>query len=99
MSTYVLPPDVSRPPLYPGPGPEALSATRAAARVADALEDSGHEMRFASTPDGDGRVGVEIRNRDGTVVATLSPTDVLAVAAGEVVPGVPVVGEARWPWL
>lgn len=97
MSIYVPPPDVTRTRRVYGPGPDALRATQEAAKVARSLEDSGHELSF-STPAPGGRVGVQLRGPDGSVTE-LSPTELLAVAAGEVVPGAPVVGEARWPWL
>lgn len=104
MNFDVPPPGIS-PGLHRsgGPGPAAHGAVRDAARFGRQLAATGHEVRFELPADGE-RVRVQLRRADGAVVAELSPTDVLTLAAGELPGGLaevgaPVIGEARWPWL
>ena len=96
MLIDVLPPDVTRTAPLGGPGADVQRATQVAERVAEELHDSGHELTFALPGDG-GRVQAHLLDQRGAVVATLSPTEILALACGEAVPGVPIGGEARWP--
>jgi hypothetical protein len=73
------------------PHPEALRAVRAAAAVARAMYGDGREIRF-SPAQRTGRIRAHVCDLDGTVLAPLSPSAVLEIAAGG-----PLPEEARWP--
>jgi hypothetical protein len=97
MSFDVPPGGVTNRDRHGAPSAAALAATREAARVAQALGETGHEVRF-TLPRDDEHVRVEVRRGDGSVLTTLTPAQTLDFATGGGV-GPPVSGEARWPWL
>lgn len=61
------------------PPPEVIEAMEGAARVARELEAQGRELRFAAGEDG---LRIELRERDGSVLRTLRPSELLDVATG-----------------
>lgn len=63
------------------PPPEVLNQMADAADTHERLRDQGRELRFAQGPDG-GRARIEVRDRTGAVLRTLSTAQALAVAAG-----------------
>jgi len=64
-----------------GPPPEVLGQIAAAATVAERLREGGHQLRFMPAEPG-GRTRIEIHDRDGNVVRTLSIAQALEIAAG-----------------
>ncbi len=64
-----------------GPPPEVLEQIAVAGRIGEQLREAGHELRFFAPSDG-GRVRIEIHDRDGNALGTLSPAAALALAAG-----------------
>ena len=60
--------------------PELHEQVAAAARRARELASQGRELHF--TPGGSGRIVVEVRNLDGTVVGVLSGAEALDVISG-----------------
>jgi hypothetical protein len=64
-----------------GPPPEVLDQIAAAGKIGEQLREAGHELRFFTPAEG-GRVRIEIHDRDGNPVGTLSPTAALELAAG-----------------
>jgi hypothetical protein len=63
------------------PPPEVLNQMEEAARTYERLSDQGRELRFARDTYG-GRARIEVRDRSGAVLRTLSTAQALAVAAG-----------------
>lgn len=61
------------------PPPEVLEAMEAAGRAARELERQGRELRFANGEEG---LRIELRGRDGSILRTLRPSEVLDLAAG-----------------
>lgn len=61
------------------PPAEVLEAMEGAARVARELEAQGRELRFATGDDG---LQIELRERDGALLRTLRPSELLDVATG-----------------
>jgi hypothetical protein len=64
-----------------GPPPEVLDQIAVAGRIGEQLREAGHELRFFA-PSAGGRVRIEIHDRDGNALGTLSPAAALALAAG-----------------
>jgi hypothetical protein len=64
-----------------GPPPEVLDQIAAAGKIGEQLREVGHELRFFAPTDG-GRVRIEIHDRDGNVLGTVSPAAALELAAG-----------------
>lgn len=65
----------------PGSPPqEVFAAMLTAARAADRLAETGRALRFSA--DGPGGLSVHLTDLDGTVLGTVAPSTVLAVAAG-----------------
>jgi hypothetical protein len=62
------------------PPPEVLAEVDAAAARVDELAAAGREVHFITTPGG-GRVVIELRTLDGTVLRTLSPSEALELTA------------------
>jgi hypothetical protein len=63
------------------PPPEVWDAIAVAAGAAARLEQAGRELRFTTDPQ-TGRPVVELHDRDGNVLDTLSPIQVLEIASG-----------------
>lgn len=63
------------------PPPEVLDQMASAARTHEALSTQGRELRF-SRDEQSGRARIEVRDRSGNVLRTLSPAQALEVAAG-----------------
>jgi hypothetical protein len=63
------------------PPQEVLDQMAGAARTYEALSSQGRELRFARDEQS-GRTRVEVRDRAGNVLKTISPAQALAVAAG-----------------
>lgn len=63
------------------PPPEVLNQMADAARTHEQLSEQGRELRFAGGADGV-RTRIEVRDRSGAVLRTLSTAQALAVAAG-----------------
>jgi hypothetical protein len=63
------------------PPPEVLDQMASAAQTHEALSAQGRELRF-SRDEQSGRTRIEVRDRSGNVLRTLSPAEALAVAAG-----------------
>jgi hypothetical protein len=64
-----------------GPPPDVLDQIATAGRIHDQLRESGHEVRFSS--DEDGRPAIELHDRGGNTVRTMSIAEVLDVTAGK----------------
>lgn len=64
-----------------GPPPEVLDQIIAAGRIGEQLREAGQELRFFPAVDG-GRVHIEVHDRDGNKLGTLSPAAALELAAG-----------------
>lgn len=63
------------------PPPEVLEQMASAAQRYDELTAQGRELRFARDQES-GRTRIEVRDRGGRLVKTLSPAQALDVAAG-----------------
>lgn len=64
-----------------GPPAEVHDQILAAGRIGEQLREAGHELRFFPAAGG-GRVRIEVHDRDGNKLATLSPAAALELAAG-----------------
>jgi len=64
-----------------GPPPDVLDQIEAAGRIHDQLHESGYEVRFSS--DDEGRPAIELHDRGGNTVRTMSISEVLDVTAGK----------------
>ncbi len=64
------------------PPPEVSAEVREAARAAARLHELGRELRFQ--PGADGKLRVELRDRSGKLLRSVSPTEVFDFAAGRV---------------
>lgn len=64
------------------PPPEVSAEVRAAARAAARLHELGRELRFEQGADG--RLRVELRDRDGNVLRQVPTSEVFDFATGEV---------------
>jgi hypothetical protein len=63
------------------PPREVLDQMASAGRTYEALSSQGRELRFARDEQS-GRTRIEVRDRAGNVLKTISPAQALAVAAG-----------------
>lgn len=72
---------VSLQTLPSSPPPEVLEQMASAAQRYDELTAQGRELRFARDQES-GRTRIEVRDRAGHLVKTLSPAQALDVAAG-----------------
>jgi hypothetical protein len=72
---------VSLQTLPSSPPPEVLEQMAGAAQRYDELTAQGRELRFARDEES-GRTQIEVRDRGGQLVKTLSPAQALDVAAG-----------------
>ena len=63
------------------PPPEVMDAIAVAAEAPDRLAASGRELYFQVDPP-TGKVSVELRDLDGTVLSTLPPSTALDIADG-----------------
>jgi len=76
-----LEPAVALDTLPASPPAEVLDQMARAARIHDELNAQGRELRFSHDPQS-GRARIEVRDRAGNVLKTLSPAQALEVAAG-----------------
>jgi hypothetical protein len=72
---------VSLQTLPSSPPPEVFEQMAGAAQRYDELTAQGRELRFARNEES-GRTQIEVRDRQGRLVKTLSPAQALAIAAG-----------------
>jgi len=63
------------------PPPEVLDEIVVASRIGEQLREAGHELRFFPSSEG-GRVRIEVHDRDGNTLGTVSPAAALELAAG-----------------
>jgi hypothetical protein len=63
------------------PPPEVLDQIAAAGRISRQLRESGHELRFSEGRGG--RVTVELSDREGNTVKSMSVSEALEIAAGK----------------
>ncbi len=78
---FALAPAVSLDTVPPRPPREVLEQMAGAAQTYEALSAQGRELRFARDAQS-GRTRIEVRDRAGNVLETLSPAQALALAAG-----------------
>ncbi len=87
---FALEPTVSLNSLHASPSPlplpaspprEVLEEMASAAQTYEALSSQGRELRF-ERDEQSGRTKIEVRDRSGNVLKTLSPAQALALAAG-----------------
>jgi len=64
-----------------GPSPEVLAQMAAAGLISDQLREGGHALRF-STPGPGERVRIELTDREGKTVRSVSATEAVELAAG-----------------
>jgi hypothetical protein len=64
-----------------GPPAEVLDQIALAASIEEQLRENGRQLRFLAAQDG--RTRIEIHDREGDVVGTLSTAEALEVAAGK----------------
>jgi hypothetical protein len=74
-------PAVSLQTLPASPPQEVLDQMASAAQTYEELSSQGRELRFARDEQS-GRTRIEVRDRAGNVLKTISPAQALAVAAG-----------------
>jgi len=65
-----------------GPPPEVLDQMAAAGRIDEQLRASGFGLRFSSVAPGE-RARIEVRDREGNAVRTLSASEAVDIAAGK----------------
>lgn len=63
------------------PPPEVLDQVAAAGRISREMHESGHELRFSEGQGG--RVTVELSDRKGKTVKSMSISEALEIAAGK----------------
>jgi hypothetical protein len=63
------------------PPAEVMDEIAAAGRISRQLGESGHEVRFTDGPDG--RIAVELADREGKTVRTMKVAEALEIAAGK----------------
>ncbi len=63
------------------PPPEVLDQVAAAGRISREMRESGHELRFSEGQGG--RVTVELSDRKGKTVKSISISEALEIAAGK----------------
>jgi hypothetical protein len=64
------------------PPPEVLDQMSAAANTYESLRAQGHELHFAHDNQS-GRIAIELHDRDGNSVRTVSPSEALEIAGGK----------------
>jgi hypothetical protein len=64
-----------------GPPPEVLTQIATAAMIEDELREGGRQLRFCVSDSG--RTVIEVRDRDGVALATLSTAEAVEIAAGK----------------
>jgi len=64
-----------------GPPPEVLDQVAAAAAFNEQLRVNGQEIRFRA-PDSGGRVSIEVHDKEGGTVRTISVAEAIELAAG-----------------
>lgn len=62
------------------PPPELLDQIAAAVSIYEQLRDRGYQLRFTTVPDGSTKI--EVHDREGSAVKTLSAIEACEVAAG-----------------
>lgn len=80
-ATAALEPSVSLQTLPSSPPQEVLDQMARASQIHAELSSQGRELRF-SRDQQSGRTRIEVRDRDGNMLRTLSPAQALEVAAG-----------------
>ena len=65
-----------------GPSPELLDQIAAAGTIAERLRASGYELRFTPAERG-GHTRIEIHDREGNAIRTVSTAEALEMAAGK----------------
>ncbi len=78
---FALEPTVSLNAFPSSPPQEVLDQMGSAAHTYEQLSSQGRELRFARDEQS-GRTRIEVRDRAGNVLKTLSPAQALALAAG-----------------
>jgi hypothetical protein len=78
---FALEPTVALDAFPSSPPPEVLDQMESAARTYETLCSQGRELRFARDEQS-GHTRIEVRDRAGNVLKTLSPAQALALAAG-----------------
>jgi hypothetical protein len=63
------------------PPPEVLDQVAAAGRISREMRESGHELRFSKSQEG--RVTVELMDREGKTVKSMLISEALEIAVGE----------------
>jgi hypothetical protein len=63
------------------PPPEVLDQVAAAGRISREMRESGHELRFSEGQEG--RISVELSDRKGKTVKSMSISEALEIAAGK----------------
>ncbi len=81
VGTAAIAPTVSLDTLPLSPPQEVLDQMSSAAQIHDELSSQGRELRFARDAQS-GRTRIEVRDRRGNVLRTISPAQALEVAAG-----------------
>lgn len=64
-----------------GPPPEVLDQIAAAATIEEQLRESGYQLRFDTAAGG--RTRIELHDRDGNVVRSVSSAEALELAVGK----------------
>jgi hypothetical protein len=67
------------------PPPEVLAQMKAAGEAYAALQSEGYEVHYSHDPLTH-KVTAELRDREGAVVRTLTPSEAIALATGEALP-------------
>jgi len=65
-----------------GPPPELLEQIAAAGRIEQQLREDGHQLRFSRAASGE-RTKIELVDRDGNAMRSLSTAEALELAAGK----------------
>jgi hypothetical protein len=76
-----VPPPFSLDTLASHPPREVLDQIARAGQTYESLRSQGRELRF-SHDERSGRTTIEVRDRDGNVLKTISPSQALEIAAG-----------------
>lgn len=74
--------DLARAAAVPSPPPEVSAEVRGAARAAARLHELGRELRFDQGDDG--RLRVELRDRDGNVLRQVPTAEIFDFAEGKI---------------
>jgi len=79
-SSFSLPDSAPTGAIPASPPPDVLEQMQDAAKVADDLRAQSRELHFE--PLGEGRVQIQVRDLNGQVIRTLTPSEALDVASG-----------------